>query len=68
LVTLEDVKNNEEVKELVIYSQKQLDALGYTEHGLRHASIVSYRAGEILKSLGYSDEEAEMAKIARLST
>ena len=64
MITLEDVKNNEEVKELVIHSQKQLDALGYTEHGIRHASIVSSRAGEILQSLGYSEEEVELAKIA----
>jgi len=64
LITLEDIKNNEEVKELVIHSQKQLDELGYTEHGLRHASLVSSRAGEILNALGHSEEEIEMAKIA----
>ena len=48
LVTLEDVKNNPEVQELVIGAQKQLDALGYTEHSVRHVSIVSHRAGRIL--------------------
>lgn len=51
MVTLEDVKNNPEVQELVIGAQKQLDALGYTEHSQRHVSIVSHRAGKILETL-----------------
>ena len=38
------LKKNPEVQELVIGAQKQLDALGYTEHSLRHVSIVSSRA------------------------
>ena len=48
LVTLEDVRNNDEVQELINYSVKQLDVLGYTEHGQRHINIVSHRAGKIL--------------------
>ena len=44
MVTIEDVKNNPEVQELIIGAQKQLDALRYTEHSLRHVSIVSSRA------------------------
>ena len=51
LTTLEDVKSNPEVQELVIGAQKQLDALGYTEHSVRHVSIVSNRAGRILETL-----------------
>ena len=46
MITLEDVKKNDEVKELILSSQKQLNALGYTEHSIRHISIVSERAGE----------------------
>jgi len=64
MVTLEDVKNNPEVQELVIGAQNQLDALGYTEHSQRHVSIVSNRAGRILKTLGYDDHRVELAKIA----
>lgn len=64
MVTLEDVKKNPEVQELVIGAQKQLDALGYTEHSLRHVSIVSNRAGKILESLGYDEHRVELAKIA----
>ena len=64
MVTFEDVKNNPEVQELVIGAQKQLDALGYTEHSQRHVSIVSSRAGKILESLGYNKHRIELAKIA----
>ena len=64
MVTLEDVKNNPEVQELVIGAQKQLDALGYTEHSQRHVSIVSNRAGKILETLGYDEHRIELAKIA----
>jgi len=64
MVTLEDIKNNPEVQELIIGAQKQLDALGYTEHSQRHVSIVSNRAGRILETLGYDEHRIELAKIA----
>ena len=64
MVTLEDVKNNPEVQELIIGAQKQLNALGYTEHSQRHVSIVSNRAGMILETLGYDKHRIELAKVA----
>ncbi len=64
MVTLEDVKNDAEVKELVMGAQKQLDALGFTEHSVRHITIVSERASNILEVLGYSEREVELARIA----
>ncbi len=64
MITLEDVKNNPEIKALIESSQKQLNALGYTEHSVRHITIVSNRAGEVLRTLGYPEERIELAKIA----
>ena len=64
MITLEDVKKNEEVEAFVRASQKQLEALGYTEHSYRHIGIVSKRAGEILEKLGYDEHTIELAKIA----
>lgn len=64
MITLEDVKNNAEVKALVEGAQKQMKALGYTEHSLRHVSIVSKRAGEVLRILGYSEDRIQLAEIA----
>ena len=53
MITLKDVRENSEVDALIRGAQKQLNALGYTEHGHRHISIVSKRAGDILEKLGY---------------
>lgn len=64
MITLEEVKKNPEVQELVIGAQKQLDALGYTEHSVRHVGIVSNRAGKILDTLGYDKHRVELAKIS----
>lgn len=64
MITLEDLKNNLEVQELIKSSQKQLNVLGYTEHSTRHINIVSNRAGRVLETLGYSKERIELAKIA----
>ena len=64
MITLEDVKKNEEVQELIVGAQKQMDAIGYTEHSIRHISIVSNRAARILETLEYPKDRIELAKIA----
>ena len=64
MITLDDVKKNPEVDALILGAQKQLNALGYTEHGHRHISIVSKRAGDILEKLGYPKRTVELARIA----
>ena len=55
MITLEDVEKNEEVKAFIEGAQKQIKALGYTEHSYRHIGIVSKRTGEILQKLGYDE-------------
>ena len=64
MITLEEVKNNKDVQAFVNASQKQLKALGYTEHSHRHITIVSNRTGEILSKLGYDEHTIELGKIA----
>lgn len=64
MVTLEDVKNNPEVQQLILGSQEELNALGYTEHSFRHIGIVSKRAGDVLEILGYDERRVELARIA----
>lgn len=64
MITLEDVKKNEEVQALIEGTQRQLNVLGYTEHSTRHISIVSKRAADILKTFGYPEEKIELVKIA----
>ena len=64
MITYDDVRNNIEVKALVEGSQKQLNALGYTEHSVRHVTMVANRAAEVLETLVYPEERIELAKIA----
>ena len=64
MITLKDIKENPEVDALIRGAQKQLNALGYTEHGHRHISIVSKRAGDILEKLGYPERTVELTRIA----
>ena len=64
MITLKDIKENPEVDALIRGAQKQLNAMGYTEHGHRHISIVSKRAGDILEKLGYPERTVELTRIA----
>ena len=64
MVTLEDVIKNEEVQVFINGAEKQIKALGYTEHSHRHIGIVSKRTGEILQKLGYDERTIELGKIA----
>ena len=64
MITLEDVKNNEQVQALIEGTKRQLNVLGYTEHSIRHISIVSKRAADILKTFDYGEDRIELVKIA----
>ena len=64
MITLKDIKEKPEIDALIRGAQKQLNALGYTEHGHRHISIVSKRAGDILEKLGYPERTVELTRIA----
>ncbi len=64
MIILEEVKRNESIRALVKAGNRYLEALGYTDHGPRHLSYVSRTASYILKALGYSEREIELAAIA----
>ncbi len=64
MIKIDDIKSNKEIGLLIQISCVSLDAMGYTEHGLRHANIVSNLAGRILSELGYDRRQVELAKIA----
>ena len=63
-VTLSDVKENEEFKQLIDVCSNNLKVLGYTEHGLRHVGYVSKTTANILKVLGFDDRTVELGAIA----
>lgn len=60
------IRTNEDIKTTLILANEQMDAIGYTEHGLRHATIVAERAKKLLIDLNYPEETSELAAIAGL--
>jgi hypothetical protein len=63
-VTLEDIKKHHLTVAYLKGADESLDALGYTEHGIRHAQFVSKNATNILLKLEYEPRIAELAGIA----
>lgn len=63
-ITYQDVKNNEAIKTYIQKADESLIALGYTEHSFAHVTKVAETAADILLALGYSEREAELARIA----
>ncbi len=63
-VMLDDVKKNEIVDSFIQAANDYLGAIGYTEHGYRHVSLVSSVAQSILVSLDYPKRLQELAAIA----
>ena len=61
MITLQEIKQNESIKALVRAGNRYLETLGYTDHGPRHLGYVSRTASGILKSLGHSEREVELA-------
>ena len=52
------------MKTYITKADESLKALGYTEHSFAHVTKVAMVASDILKTLGYSEREIELAKIA----
>ncbi|MDR0425650.1 MAG: phosphohydrolase [Clostridiales bacterium] len=63
LVTLEKVKKNREIRALIDAANRNLENMGYTEHGVRHVGYVSKTTANILKELGYDDRTVEVGAI-----
>ena len=64
MVTFKDVKNNPDIRAYISKADESLIALGYTEHSFAHVTKVAEAAAEILHTLGHSDHEIELVKIA----
>ena len=64
MVTYDDVRKNEAVKEYIRRADQSLIALGYTEHSFAHVGRVVAGVEYILTELGYSEHDIELAKIA----
>lgn len=63
-IRLRDVKANPKVQTLIEGANNVMRAMGYTEHGHRHAGIVSTITRFLLDGIGVSTREAELGQIA----
>jgi len=63
-MTYQQLKQNEEIKIYIQKADESLIALGFTEHSFAHVGRVSEMAAYILTTLGYSEKDVELAKIA----
>jgi len=64
MITLADVKHNPAFESFMKQGDTHLEAIGFTEHGNRHAGLVSNISRNILIRLGYDQRLAELAAIA----
>ena len=64
MLTYDHVMQSEAIKTYIIRADESLGALGYTEHSFAHVTKVAEMAADILLALGYSEREAELARIA----
>ncbi|MEE0264897.1 MAG: HD domain-containing protein [Acutalibacteraceae bacterium] len=64
MITISEIKNSSAIKTYIEKADESLKALGYTEHSYAHVNKVSQTAGNILRELGYSERECELAEIA----
>ncbi len=63
-LTLDVVKQNPKIKDFIKQTEVYLDALGYTDHGLRHINIVADRARSIAKKIGLPIRSQELSAIS----
>ena len=63
-MTYEQIKSHPEVNALLERGNFNLGVMGFTDHSMAHCALVAERAAYILKALGYSEHEQELAKIA----
>lgn len=65
-VTYQTLRKDAEIVALINAADAYLNTIGYTDHGLGHLGRVANRAYQLLKKLGCTQRECELAAIAGL--
>jgi metal-dependent HD superfamily phosphatase/phosphodiesterase len=63
-VTIDDLKKDPEVDAYITKANEYTGAIGYTEHGARHANLTANIAYNTLKRLAYQERDAQLAAMA----
>ncbi len=64
VVTLEDVQANAELSSFISAADRVMEALGYTEHGFRHANLTARIAFNVLTRAGFDEHAANLGCVA----
>ncbi|NDV56561.1 HD domain-containing protein [Bacteroides sp. 519] len=63
-ITFKDIKESAEIRTYIKQADASMQAMGFTEHNFAHGTKCAEVAGRLLKELGYSDHEIDLAMIA----
>lgn len=63
-ISLREVKANPKVQHLIDGANQVMRSMGYTEHGHRHAGVVSSITRHLMEKSGSSGRDCELAQIA----
>jgi hypothetical protein len=63
-ISLAEIKADPEVQAFIRNANRNLAAIGYTEHGSRHVSLVANIARNVLKRIGFDARQQELAAIS----
>jgi uncharacterized protein len=66
MITPDRVRNDDVARTYIMKADRVMDAIGYTEHGLRHVLVVSEAAQRVLVKLTGDTRRGELAAIAGL--
>ena len=64
MLNYEEIRKNPEINTYITRADESLSALGYTEHSFAHVTRVAETAGYILETIGHSQDEVELVKVA----
>ncbi len=64
MLTYDEIRKNEDIRTYITRADESLIALGYTEHSFAHVGKTAETAYYILNTLGYSERDQELARIA----
>ncbi|MHB9156391.1 MAG: HD domain-containing protein [Endomicrobiales bacterium] len=64
VLTLEQISSDHEVRVYLQTADENFAAIGYKEHGPRHAQLSGNIAGNVLKFLDYPERDQELARVA----
>ncbi len=60
------LRRDEDILTLIDQADSVLGAMGYTDHGRRHATLVAVNASRVLATLGYDTHHCDLAAVAGL--